>query len=111
MEVNNMNCKYSEKTAIKCGINSALIAGYLWDNMAENGAEHHSMEWIRCGKKSICAVFPFMGVKAVGNALKRLVRAGILKRAEYNDSRFDRTASYAFTEYGSVLMEETENDY
>ena len=57
-----MNCKYSEKTAIKCGINSALIAGYLWDNMVENGAEHHSMEWIRCGKKSICAVFPFMGV-------------------------------------------------
>lgn len=52
-----------------------------------------------------------MGKKAVSNALKKLVTAGIIKKCEYNDNSFDRTSSYAFTEYGKALMSEEEEIY
>ncbi len=36
--------------------------------------------------------------------------AGILVQGEHNGSRFDRTAWYAFTEYGKKVMEESEDE-
>ena len=47
---------------------------------------------------------PFLTVHMVRTAVKKLLRKGIVKVCEYNDSRFDRTHSYAFTSYGRDLM-------
>ena len=41
-------------------------------------------------------------------ALKRLIRARVLTKGRFNESCFDRTNWYAFTEFGQFLMTESE---
>lgn len=101
-----MLCIYSDKISMLCGINAALIAGYIWNESKVHSVQFQGKDWIRCSKRSLSVAFPFMGEKAVSNALKKLVNAGILKKCECNDSSFDRTASYAFTEIGEAFMTE-----
>lgn len=100
-----MVCHYNNKMASKCGINSALIAGYVWHNLRKDGKTYDNKVWVRAGRKKLMAVFPFMGEKAIGKALKRLEKADIIIKQEHNDSSFDRTLSFAFTTYGKTLME------
>jgi len=45
------------------------------------------------------------------NALKRLIKGRVLIKGHFNESRFDRTNWYAFTELGQYLMTESEGDY
>lgn len=101
-----MLCYYNSKTAVKCGINSAMIAGYLWIVSEKYGKIHNNKKWLRCSEKMLTAVFPFLGRTAVHNAVKRLENSGIVIRKRYNENPFDRTFSFAFTDYGAKLMEE-----
>lgn len=103
-----MICHYNNKIAIRCGINSALIAGYFWYDLKDNGRSNDNKLWVRASRKKLMAVFPFMRERAVGNALKRLLKSDIIIKQEFNDSSFDRTLSFAFTTYGKSLMEENE---
>ena len=41
-------------------------------------------------------------------ALKRLVKGRVLTKGRFNESRFDRTNWYAFTEFGQFIMAESE---
>lgn len=99
-----MICKYNDTISVKHGINSALISEYLWRESEVNGKMYNKRIWARCSQKNIMGIFPFLGEKSTRNALKRLVHAGIIIRAEHNKSKFDRTFSYSFTEYGKALM-------
>ena len=101
-----MTINYSMKMATRFGINSALIASHLYDVRKTEGKVHQKKTWVRCSQKTLTAVFPFLGKSAVANALKRLTNHGILLKCEYNDSRFDHTLSYSFTDYGKAMMEE-----
>lgn len=101
-----MICHYNDSIAIYCGINSALISSYLWDEAQKHGKIIHGKNWYRCAQKRMTAIYPFLGRYAVSSAIKRLENAGIIVRAEHNASAFDRTLSYSFTSYGQALMEE-----
>lgn len=103
-----MTCKYSNIIAENCGINSALIAGYLYEQQKEKGFILWGKLWYRCSVNNFTAVFPFMGKGAVYGALKRLRHKGYILRTEHNKSRFDRTKSYAFTPLGTSVMMSTE---
>lgn len=100
-----MTCIFNAHIARQCGINSALVAGYLWSKTSES-RRIVSRNWVRCGLKSMQAAFPFMGERALANAVKRLIRNKIIIKNEFNDSRFDHTAWYSFSEYGEKLMQE-----
>ena len=100
-----MNITYSNSIATNFGINAALIAAYMNDEIRYSGEEHHKRIWLRCSHNRLRAIFPFMGKGAVAGALKKLTKSGMLVKREYNRSRFDRTLSYAFTDYGMALME------
>ena len=102
----NMTITYSNKMATRFGINAALVASYLYEGVSIDGRRHHGRVWFRCAKRTLTAFYPFCGICAVSSALKRLIDNGVLVKREYNDSRFDRTLSYAFTEYGRTLMED-----
>lgn len=104
-----MAITYSTIIAMRFGINTALVAAYLYQEMGPRGFEVHKRRWVRCARKTLTAVYPFLGVCAVGNALKRLTKNGILLKHEYNDSRFDRTLSFSFTDFGIAMMEEKQN--
>lgn len=104
-----MTITYSTKMASRFGINTALVAAYLYQEMKTKGKVAHECRWVRCSRKTLTAIYPFMGEKAVANALKRLTVYGLLLKYEYNDSRFDRTLSFSFTDYGKAMMEESGN--
>ena len=44
----------------------------------------------------------------VKDAVDLLIEKNILRKDHFNDSRFDRTNWYAFTNYGAKLMKEGE---
>ena len=105
-----MTCKYSNIIAENCGINSALIAGYLYEQQKEKGFILWGKLWYRCSANNFTAVFPFMGKCAVYGALKRLRNKGYILRTEHNKSKFDRTKSYSFTPLGLSVMLTTKNE-
>ena len=52
--------------------------------------------------------FPFLSYDEIRYALKQLVKGRVLTKGQFNESRFDRTNWYAFTEFGQFLMAESE---
>lgn len=103
-----MTITYSRKMAVRYGINAAMVAAYLYEGVEIAGRYYHERTWFRCAKRTLTAFFPFLGIHAVSSALKRLTDGGVLVKCEYNNSRFDRTLSYAFTDFGEALMDEVE---
>ncbi len=97
-----MICNYSNTIAMKHGINSALIAGYISDCVTDR--YENSQPWARVTQKSLMGVFPFMGEKAVRNALKRLRKANIITAKQFNKGHFDHGNFYTFTEYGCKIL-------
>lgn len=95
--------------AKRYGINSAIVVSYLWNEHNEllGGQENrfHNKVWVRCSQKKLSTVFPFITANMARRALEYLFSAGIIIVGEFNLSRFDRTAWYAFTEYGYDLIE------
>ena len=104
-----MNHKYkllNTEIARLCGTNAAVVAAQLWDTQSNPDAAFYidGYPWIRASYKRITAYLPFLTVHMVRTAVKKLIREGVIKVGEYNDSSFDRTHSYAFTSYGKDLM-------
>ena len=89
-----------------CGTNAAVVAYKLWEAQADPDAAFYidGYPWVRASYKRITAYLPFLTVHMVRTAVRKLLREGVIKVGEYNDSRFDRTHSYAFTGYGRDLM-------
>ena len=58
------------------------------------------------------AVMPYLSKHAVRRALERLIVKGVIIRSEFGANKFDRTSWYAFTQFGRLLMQESEGrDY
>ena len=64
--------------------------------------------WVRCSVQMMTGFFPFLSYDEIRYALKRLIRARVLTKGRFNESCFDRTNWYAFTEFGQFLMTESE---
>lgn len=77
--------------AKKYGVNAAVLACFLWKCIEQKSAEspqlHEGKVWVRCSVQMITGFLPFLS---------------------YDESRFDRTNWYAFTEFGQFLMTESE---
>ena len=67
--------------------------------------ERHGRIWTRISQKMITVALPFMSVDMARRSLKKLAEEGIIMRDVFNDDKFDHTYWYAFTEYGSEMME------
>ena len=51
---------------------------------------------------------PHMSVKMIANAVKKLKNKGYIKVSKFNDSKFDKTNWYAFTDFGFEAMNKDE---
>ena len=98
--------KLNTEVARICGTNAAAIASQLWESQSNPDAAFYidGYPWVRASYKRITAYLPFLTVHMVQTAVKKLLREGVVKVGEYNESKFDRTHSYAFTGYGKDLM-------
>ena len=69
---------------------------------------HEGKVWVRCSVQMMTGFFLFLSYDEIRYALKRLVKGRVLTKGQFNESRFDRTNWYAFTEFGQFLMTESE---
>jgi hypothetical protein len=99
-----MQHKMSVAVAEKTDAQSALVAQTLYDNDWTQEKTHAGRTWTRASRKMLTGVMPYLTVHKVRTALRKLKGAGIVTQGELNDSRFDRTAWYSFTNYGQLLM-------
>ena len=104
--MNSKEKRINTEIARLCGTNAGVVASQLWELQANADAVFYidGYPWVRASYKRITAYLPFLTVHMVQTAVKKLLREGVVKVGEYNESRFDRTHSYAFTGYGKDLM-------
>lgn len=100
---------FRNDVAVKCGVNAAIIADLLWHIINDNSRYEkrryfYGSNWCRCSLKSMTIKYPYLTRNMAGTAVRRLIDQGIIIKACLNDSRFDHTNWYAFTEYGARLM-------
>lgn len=98
--------------AKKYGVNAAVLACFLWKCIEQKSTEspqlHEGKVWVRCSVQMMTGFFPFLSYDEIRYALKQLVKGRVLTKGRFNESRFDRTNWYAFTEFGQFLMTESE---
>ena len=68
----------------------------------------YGVEWTRVSQKTMTANMPHMSVKMIANAVKKLKNKGYIKVSKFNDSKFDKTNWYAFTDFGFEAMNKDE---
>ena len=105
-----MEYKINKKLAEKLGLRDALVLSEIYENLEWQKESKcpliEGVHWYRASYKVMSARFPILSLDMARGVFERLVVKGILRKAEHNVSRFDRTASYALTEYGRALLEE-----
>ena len=96
--------------ARKCGVNAATVASFLWDRIysEDDYKTEYGVEWTRVSQKTMTANMPHMSVKMIANAVKKLKNKGYIKVSKFNDSKFDKTNWYAFTDFGFEAMNKDE---
>ena len=103
---------FDSHIAQKYGVNAAVLAAFLWDSAEEKSTQspqlHEGRVLVRCSVQMMTGFFPFLSYDEIRYALKRLIRARVLTKGRFNESCFDRTNWYAFTEFGQFLMTESE---
>lgn len=98
--------KFNEDVAVMCGLKEAVLATYLWELIARDDDTMYRFGrlWTRISQKSLSVHLPFMSEKAISRAARKLQKEGIIAIDEFNSSKFDRTYSYAFTDFGDEVM-------
>lgn len=96
--------------ARKCGVNAATVASFLWERIysEDDYKTEYGVEWTRVSQKTMTANMPHMSVKMIANAVKKLKSKGYIKVSKFNDSKFDKTNWYAFTDFGFEAMNKDE---
>ena len=94
------------------GIHAALVAKYIWDEICANGragkCSFAGRTWMRSSQMMFTAIMPYLTKNMVRRALERLMKQGVIMRGEFGESPFDRTSWYAFTQFGALMMRESE---
>lgn len=98
--------KFNEDVAVMCGLKEAVLASYLWEliSIDDDSMYRYGRLWTRISQRSLSVHLPFLSEKAISRAARKLQEKGIIAIDEFNSSKFDRTYSYAFTEFGDELM-------
>ncbi len=109
-------CRFKESIAVKFGVNAALIAEFFWQSICgeyydEKVSEIDGQYWCRCSMLMLTGVFPFMSRYSVKKAIDLMIKRRVICRDNFNDSKFDKTSWYTFTDYGSYIMSRAEGDY
>ena len=84
--------------AEKVGVNAALIYQSIqfWCKRCEanNTNFHDGKHWVYNSNKAWLELFPYLGSKAIRNALDKLEAEGLICVGEYNKNPYDRTKWY-----------------
>lgn len=94
-----MNHFFDTKTAEQYGVNAAIIYSnikyWIAKNESENRHFHNGRYWTYMSKSGLSKLFPYMTVRQIDYALKKLENAGLIICGDFNNKKFDRTKWYA----------------
>jgi hypothetical protein len=91
---------FDPNVAAEYGIAEAVIINHLqfWINYNKRSGRNEidGRFWTYHTSKSMAESFPYLSEKQIWLALDRLVKAGVVMKANYNKTGYDRTIWYAF---------------
>ena len=100
--------------AQRYGVHASLVVQYIWDEIRANGragkCSFAGKTWMQSSQMMFTAVMPYLTKNMVRRALERLVKQGVIVRGEFGENPFDRTSWYAFTQFGALMMRESEDE-
>ena len=102
---------FSVDVAKEVGVNAAiLLQSIKWwclKNRANGKHYHDELYWTYNSVKAWQELYPYLGKKAIDNALKKLEGLGYIAVGNHNESAYDKTKWYAITQSGLALFGET----
>lgn len=100
--------------ARRYGVHAALVVKHIWDEVCANEragrCSFAGRTWMRSSQMMFTAIMPYLTKNMVRRALERLMKRGVIVRGEFGDSPFDRTSWYGFTQFGALMMRESEDE-
>ena len=105
-----MDINYNSNVARRVGANAASVFEYLGTKINDSGFNINGKKWYRASAPVLSASLPCFSSAQVRLATKKLVKGGLVIRREYNNTGYDRTYSYALTEFGRAVMEACKYD-
>lgn len=106
-----MNHQFDVGHAVRFGIHEAVIMANLDFWIRKNKANRKSFKdgryWTYNSAKAFAELFPYLSVHQVRRALDKLESDGVIIKANHNQSSYDRTTWFAFTdEWDAELCED-----
>ena len=71
----------------------------------ESVSFEYGKQWCRCSFKTMAVYCPYLSIDQIKGAVYTLRKKGIITKGRFNETKFDHTNWYSFTEYGKHLME------
>ena len=91
------------------GVLEAVLLNNLHYWIAKNQANetnfYDGTYWTYNSARAFGALFPYVTTRQINYALKHLQEEGVIKTGNYNQSAYDRTLWYAFTEKGISIIQ------
>ena len=101
---------FDTQIAKKYGIVEAIIMDNMWfwitKNIADEKYYFDGRFWTYGSNLSFANYFEYLTPNQIRRAIDKLVQEGILIKGNYNQSTYDRTNWYAFTDFGQSLMQD-----
>jgi DNA-binding PadR family transcriptional regulator len=96
------------------GILEAVLLNNLWYWIEKNRANETNFfdgeYWTYNSNRAFNELFPYATPRKINYALTRLQEEGLIKTGNYNQSAYDRTLWYAFTEKGKSIVQKCKMD-
>ena len=94
------------EVARECGVNAATVATFLWERLISdpNLKYRHGLAWTKVSQRMMTIALPYLTIDQIAYAVNKLIDLGYIKKGHYDINKFDHTNWYAFTKYGSKVM-------
>lgn len=103
-----MEHSFNIELAKEYGVNSAILIKHLYFWIDKNRANNkHFIEdryWTYNSVKAFSEMFSYLTEKQIRYALKKLEEEKIIVVTNHNETQYDRTLWYAFTDYGISIL-------
>lgn len=95
--------------AAKYGLTEAVILQnfrhWIGHNQANSKHQHDGKTWTYNSVKAFCVQFPYLTSNQIRRSIESLVAQGVLVRGNYNESAYDKTSWFAFSDEAFSLID------
>lgn len=104
-----MHHSFDIKIAKQFGVNIAIFLNnmYYWiqKNQSANKHYHDGRFWTYNSAEAFAILFDYWTEKQVRTIIANCIEAGLIVKGNYNNSAYDRTSWYAFTDFGHEIVQ------